>query len=456
MIPDILPRTEGAYIVGGSVRDFVLDRFPADYDIAVMEHPEKFAERLARKTKGSLVRMGKPGQMVFRVVSYPYMFDISPVNGSCIEADLEQRDFTINAMAYDLFSGKIVDCMESLRDISDKKIRMVSEQAFRNDPLRLLRAYRMGALLGFEIDPQTVSAIRRNAPLIRKPAGERIRSEIFKIFNTPNSYNYISQMADSGLLFEIFPELGRLKGCLQNRYHVYDVFEHTMKAFHYLEMTVNAPDKLKKLGFPSGSPFDETEAMLLKCSVLLHDIGKPSVQSTDTRGNIHFYNHENAGADMMLRISERLKFSTNELRFTEFMIRNHIRTLHLFTAYRRKGLTRKGIARFFMACGDKAPGLLLHAIADNKGKGGDDNERTEAFTEFAKTMILDYFSNFIPEKSKPPLITGKDLINEFGLTPSPIFKIILNLVEEERLAKRISDRQEAMKVVKMFLERRSG
>jgi len=435
----IIPKIKGAYIVGGSIRDIILGRFPFDYDIAVFGNPEKFAKKIAVKKSDHIIGLGKKDHKIIRVISDNKIFDISSANGQTIEDDLLKRDFTINAMACSLSSGRIIDCAGGMKDIADKKIRMVSDTAFEKDPVRLIRAYRIGASLNFEIERNTVSFIRKNAKLIKNSAGERIRSEFLKILQTPESHHYISQMADTGLLFAIFPELGKLKGCFQNRFHQYDVFEHTMKAFYHLENILN--NKITH-------SIDENTAPLLKFAILLHDTGKPLVKKADNDGNVHFYGHSKKGAEITKGISSRLKLSTKEKYFIDFIIRNHIDPLHLFVAKSEGTLTNKGITRFFIKCGDNTPCLLLHSIADIKGKGDKANEE---FIEFAKNMILKYFSEFMQRKKMPALITGNDLINKFGLSPSPLFKKIISKVEEARLSNQINTRQEALSLVKKIL-----
>jgi len=436
----IIPKIKGAYIVGGSIRDIIWGRLPFDYDIAVFGNPEKFAKKIAVKKSDRIIKLDKKDHNIIRVISDNKIFDISSANGNTIEDDLLKRDFTINAMAYSLSSGKIIDCTGGMKDLANKKIRMVSDTAFEKDPVRLIRAYRIGASLNFEIDTNTVSAIRKNAKLIKNSAGERIRVEFLKILQTPESHHYISQMADTGLLFAIFPELGKLKGCCQNRFHQYDVFEHTMKAFYHLENMLN--NKIT-------NSIDENTASLLKFAILLHDTGKPLVKKVDNRGNVHFYGHSNKGAEITKGISSRLKLSTKEKYFIDFIIRNHIDPLHLFIAKSKGILTNKGITRFFIKCGDNTPCLLLHSIADIKGKG---DKADEKFIEFAKNMILKYFSEFIPRKKMSALITGNDLINELGLSPSPLFKKIISKVEEARLSNQISTKQEALSLVKKIIK----
>jgi poly(A) polymerase len=450
--PDIFPQKKGAYIIGGSIRDLLLDRIPTDYDIAVKENPNKFAEKIAKNISGRLVRMGKPGQMIIRVVSDDHIFDITSLNGCSIENDLKKRDFSINAIAYDLFSGEIIDCLGGLRDLADKQVRMVSTDIFRKDPIRLIRAYRIGACLNFEIESQTASIIRSNAKLIENSAGERIRGEIVKMLATSKSYYYLSQMADTELLTAIFPDLDRLKGCLQNSHHLYDVFEHTMQAYRHLETILNDPaGLLPDTSIQIRRYIDEGITVLLKYAILLHDIGKPFVKNVDDRGTIHFYGHPRESADLAQKISQRLRFSNREKRFIDFIIRNHLKPLSLFSAMQKKTLMQKSLTRFFMKCGKNTPALLLHTLADIMAKRDRPNHTNKAFIGFVKEMTHNFFYSFKPKINEPPLITGRDLINEFKLTPSPLFKSILNLVEENKITNKIKSRDEALTLVRDYL-----
>ena len=448
----ILPKIKDAYIVGGSIRDFVLGRIPLDYDIAVIGNPEKFAKKIAANKSDHIIKLGKKDQKIIRVILSNKIFDISPVNGDTIEEDLLKRDFTINAMAYSLSSERIIDCACGMKDLVDKKIRMVSDTAFENDPVRLIRAYRIGASLHFEIEANTASFIKKNANLIKKSAGERIRSEFLRILQSAESHHYISQMTDTGLLFAIFPELSNLKGCSQNRLHQYDVFDHTMKAFYHLEKILNNYSEfIENINSRIVHSIDENTASLLKFAILLHDTGKPQVKKADSEGNLRFYGHSCKGAEITKNIFSRIKLSTKDKKFIDFIIRNHVRPLHLFIAKRKGTLTDKRITRFFITCGDITPYLLLHSIADMKGKG---DKGKEEFIEFAKNMILKYFSEFMPRKKIPTLITGNDLINEFGLSPSPLFKKIISSIEEARLSNQINTKQEALALVKNILNSR--
>ena len=451
---DIIPSDEPnrAYIVGGSVRDLILERTPLDYDIAVLGDPESFASRMAAGISGHFVKLGKPGLTIFRIVSDDLIFDISAVTGSSIEDDLRRRDFTINALAYDINGGKIIDCVGGRQDLAQKTVRIVSPSVFKHDPVRLIRAYRMAANLGFNIDPETEVIIKKDAHLVTRSAGERQRAELYKILATTSSHQTISRMRSSGLLTTIFPELKDLQGCRQNRHHQFDVFDHTLKAFSHLEdILANIDSFVPGDSDPEGWSAAEIPVPALKLSLLLHDIGKPASRFVDANGHVHFYGHGKKSADMAKDVSQRLRLSKMDADYLDFIIRHHIRPLFLFTAHRRNKLTNRAVTRFFMKSGGRAPDLLLHCTADIMGKGNDD-ERNQAFITFAGELIRDYFSTFKARTSDPPLLNGHDLIHTFALRPSPLFKLILNRIEEERLSGAIGSKTEAEKLVREFLK----
>ncbi len=451
---NIFPETEskGPYIAGGSVRDLILGRTPLDFDIVVLGDVKKFAEKMVAKTSGHLVELGKGKQTIYRVICNNGIFDLSAASGVTIEEDLKRRDFTINAMAYDISTMQIIDCLGGRQDLANQKIRMVSRSVFNHDPVRLIRAYRLGATLVYDIEPETVSVIKANANLIVNSAGERIRDELFKILSSSKAHRYLCQMAASGLLFTIFPELASLKGCRQNRYHRFDVFDHTLKAFWALEDILNNLESyLTEIDQIEKALSEKNRIAVLKYSMLLHDIGKPLVKTQNGKGNIHFYGHGAKSAAQLKLVNQRLKLSNRNAAYAEFIVHNHLRPLFLFSIHQQKTKTRKAVTRFFLRCGNWSPDLLLHGLADFMGKGSKEDKRFAAFINFTQKMIGQYYFDFKPRKSKSPLINGHDLIHTFGLTPSPLFKKILSRVEEARLCGRIHSKLEAEKWVKDFL-----
>ncbi len=450
----IFPKSRGAYIVGGAIRDILRGRSPIDYDVAVVGDPVGFAHQVVKNTNGRLVEIGKSGQTIIRVVTEKTMIDISRVKGASIEEDLRARDFSINAMAYDLYSYQLIDYLGGQQDLANKTIRMVSKSIFKQDPVRLLRAFRIAATLQFDIESHTKSATEKNAALIQQSAGERVREELFKMFQSTKSHAYLCQLADTGLLFATLPELLELKQCRQNRYHQFDAFEHTLQAYYHIERLLDPCHDQALLtvkGAPLAHRIAESRVPLLKFSILLHDIGKPAAQTTDSDGNFHFYGHERQGAHMAEAICRRLRCSTRDADSIAFLVRHHTRPLFLFTALNTQNEAPRADTRFFIKCAEHIPDLLMCAAADMLAKEKEQNDRSRAFIKFVNQLLADFETDFKPKKSKPPIITGRDLIDEFGLKPSPRFKKILDRVEEERLSRSDMTRQEAVALVKKLI-----
>lgn len=446
---NIIPKRKGAYIVGGSIRDILTRHIPNDYDFAVKDKPKEFAQEIAKKTNGHVIKLGKPGLTLYRVASKTGIFDISPIIGNSIEDDLKDRDFTINSMAVEIASGKLIDPLNGSKDIEKKQIRMVSEEAFQKDPIRLLRAYRIAAHFNFDIEPDTSEAIYRNRQLINNSAAERIHAELFKTLEAENSFKYLKLITSNQLLFEVIPELISLKGCEQNRYHNFDVFDHTLSAYGHLEgLLSNAHRYLGNIGEATHRLNQHNG--LIKFAILLHDIGKPAAKSIE-KGNIHFYNHERTGAEIAENICDRLKTSIVEKKYISHIIKNHLRPLFLYSENKRRKISKKARVKFFAACKNNTPDIILHAIADDMGKSGNNNEPSSDFPGFARELIQNYYNNFVPVSTSSPLLTGDDLIRELSLQPSPLFKTIIDRIKTARLEGEITTKPEALDMARAII-----
>jgi tRNA nucleotidyltransferase/poly(A) polymerase len=442
-----------AHMVGGSARDLLLGRTPVDYDIAVSGNPEAYARKIADGVGGHLVFLGRADKSLYRVVAAGLVFDVTGLRGDGIEADLRARDFTINAMGIDLASGEVIDPLNGRQDLAAKQVRMTSEEAFREDPVRLLRAHRMAAALGFRISPDTRPLIRRDCHLIRSSAGERVREELLKILEAPASHGHLLEMRESGLLFAVFPELSPLVGCLQNRHHQHDVLEHSLAALAHLEALITA-GKTKAATPAAGSGFrpDPSRLPLLKLSILLHDMAKPACRSEAPDGRVRFHGHDAAGAAAAALTCERLRCANRQRTFVTGIIREHMRPLHLYQLYLQRKMTQRALTRLFMSCRGDIPYLLWHARADMLGKGTADSAELISFSNFLDSLSHRFFNDFLPRSTRPPLLSGSDLITEFSLPPSLLFQRILNLVEETRLSRGRMERSEAIELVRRFLE----
>ena len=452
----LFPSTAGAFLVGGCVRDLLADRQPADYDLAVSGQPEAYARQLADKHGGRPVAIGPARHRLFRIVAFDRVFDISPLVGDSIETDLKSRDFSINAMAFDLAGQALIDPEDGLADLKNQIIKMVAPDAFINDPLRQLRAFRLAAQFQYRIEAQTRLAIKTSAGLIKTCAGERIRAELLKLLMFPGTADTLAQMVDSGLLFEIIPELTPLKDCRQNAHHNFDAWTHTLAACRQLEAfidPVNLNENRALIRRTAAQLKDQSRAALLKLALLLHDIGKPATRSTDAKGQIHFYGHGHRGVKIATEICRRLKCSRHETDYISGIIKNHNRPLFLFLLHTENRLSDRAVTRFYIQCGGMTPDILLHAAADSAGKRDTPETDLSDFTSFIETLLGRYVDTHTRRAAGPALLTGHDLITAFGLSPSPLFKKLLTQVETARLAGEISKKRQALELVRRLLDR---
>ncbi|NVM23898.1 MAG: HD domain-containing protein, partial [Desulfobacterales bacterium] len=389
------------YLVGGSVRDHILNRPSNDHDFAVPGDARAFAEKVATQLGVRVIEIGKNDETVYRVVSGDDTLDFLPTYGKSIEDDLKRRDFTVNGLGYDLRSERLIDPVGAADDIRSETIRLISQDAVPADPLRMLRAFRFAAVLGFEIAAETLAVIKKQRRLIAKPAAERICAEMFKMMEVERSFPYLEQMSGAGLLTEIIPELEPCRGCLQSRigrdtptqtlnaadlrggsekisidphlkkgyfqnlpplsngsrgdftrhdHHEWDVFEHAMRTYEEIEKILS-PSQADAAPWPEfAEPINgylerNDHKVLLKWAALLHDVGKPQTRSVDSTGRVRFLRHEAEGAKIVSDICTRLRMSAKDGSYVTLVVEKHLRPLLLFDADQRGSLTSKGIVR---------------------------------------------------------------------------------------------------------------
>jgi len=448
-----LPDAPRAYLVGGAVRDLLMQRHPTDVDIAVDGEAAAFAGAIADRVGARVVPIGKPDQITYRVTSRDMLIDITDLAGASLANDLRRRDFTVNAMAYDLHAHRLIDTLGGREDIAARRICMVAEQAFVDDPLRLLRAFRMAAILDFDIAPETLQAIQRHSPRIDQPAGERLRAELIQLMACPSSARQIQAMSDCGLLTCLVPEMQPMQGCRQNTHHDFDVYEHTLRAYAATEACLQTAGHISRaLGKRyQQPPYRRTTGAILKYAVLLHDIGKPDTRGVDADGEVHFYGHAERSANLAEGIHKRLRLSKPECEQARMIIANHGRPLHLLSAHKAENLSRKGVNRLFRECDPWTPEVLLHALGDTMGKKKEPDPAIDLAQHFVQDLLRDYFERFRPLADRHPLMDGRGLMDHFGLKPSALIGDLLNALEEERLAGRINTREAALACAAQYL-----
>ena len=441
---EVHPNT--VFIVGGSIRDLLLGRMPIDYDLAVAIDPENFAQRLASCTGGRLVVLGKREFKLYRVVTSSHVFDISKLAGQTIEEDLHKRDFTINALAADLANGNIIDIANGRNDFVSKRIHMVSEAAFAKDPIRLVRAFRMAASFNFRISRATSDAIQLHAPLIAETAGERIWSELTKILETHHSVSFVRQMANCGLLQIILPEIAtRRREATSVDSAGTTGFDHILAAYSELEERLRDPSQILAAQSIQGkqSPLT-TSYRLLKFALLLNNLAEPPPLNLAKKNSIK---------DKPIEpVRRRLRLSNRETNYIESIILNYKKILSLYHSFQKQRLSDTAVTRLFMACEDKLPDLILYVQSILVTNTDFSTLQKKNFSMFAQDLQDRYYSVYTPLSDAPPLLTGKDLISHFNVSPSPIFKFLLNSVETDRLAGRIHTKGEALELVDQLMQ----
>ena len=319
-----------AYAVGGCIRDVIMGREPNDWDITTSANPVE-VKRLFRKTIDTGIKHGTVTIMIkrtgYEVTTYrvdgEYRDGRHPENvlfTSSLEEDLERRDFTVNAMAYNEKRG-LVDLFGGVQDISAKCIRCVgpAEQRFTEDALRMMRAIRFSAQFGYEIEESTRTAICRLAPNLQKISAERIQAELVKLITSPHP-EMLRTAYETGITGMILPEFDLcMKTPQNNPHHCYSVGEHIIQSMKEIR-----PDRI------------------LRLTMLFHDIGKPSMKSTDDNGVDHFRNHAQTGAETARKIMQRLKFDNETIRRVCRFVQYHDWQIHAEESSIRKVISKIG------------------------------------------------------------------------------------------------------------------
>ena len=410
-----------AYVVGGCVRDALRGVKPRDWDITTNAKPEEiqqvFPKSLYNNRFGTVVVRSLDEE----VEVTPYRSEAKYTDkrhpdkvkfGVSLEEDLARRDFTINAIAAGQGSSKLkaqslrlrlIDLFDGQKDLDKKIIRTVGkpEERFSEDALRLLRAVRFSAELGFEIEKKTLAAIKKKADLLKFVSRERIRDELIKIIMSDESFKGFWLMKETGLLKFVLPELETGIGVDQNKHHPYTVFFHNVLSLQYC---------------PS-------ENYLVRLAALLHDVAKPQTKKGEgIEATFHF--HEQEGARVAGRIMRRLKFSNKEIAKVQHLIR-----CHMFF-YSMGEITDAGVRRLIKRIGpDHWEDLLALRIGDRMGSG----------CQVEKPYKLKELERHMAYVKRDPIdvtklaISGHDVMEILKIKPSKTIGVVLEVLLDEVL-----------------------
>lgn len=440
------------YLVGGSVRDILLEKELSDRDLIVTDTDAKdFALKTADFFEGTFVPLDEENK-IYRVVlsdKINYLDITNPAENS-LEKDILRRDLTINAICINIRTAEIIDKVNGLKDFENEIIREISEQNFIDDPLRLLRIFRFHSTLGFNISDSLIQIAKKYAKLIEKPAKERIEYELMKLFGGEYAHSALLKMDECGILEIIFPFVKELKQVPPNAHHHLDLFHHSIETVKQIQKLYNesndtVKEHLDKIDFGGFSRLAH-----LKLSAFMHDIGKFSCWfiEKDT-GRHRFYKHEEAGAQMCPEILRKLAFSNKQIKYVKTLIKNHMYATMVVCSPQ---LTDKIMMRFVRKADDNAIDMITIAKADRLSALGP--EITPEIVNENLTM-LDKLQEFYIESLEtieplPKLLDGNDIMKMLGIEPSPLLGKILNDLHEAQLNSEITTKEEAIDFVKTY------
>jgi poly(A) polymerase/tRNA nucleotidyltransferase (CCA-adding enzyme) len=415
-----------AYLVGGCVRDLLLANSPAsepkDWDITTSATPEQiialFPKTFYENAFGTVTVVNEEiADLNLRHIEItPFRLETKYSDkrhpdevkwSDKLADDLKRRDFTINAMAYDLEKDELIDLYLGQTDLKDKVIRAVGnpDERFQEDPLRMLRAIRLSAQLSSVIESDTAESIQRNATLLSVVSRERVRDEFVKLIQSPNPMIGLMFAHKLALLTQFLPELEEGLHVKQNGDHIFDVWEHSLRALQHAA--------------------DRDFSLEVRLTALFHDIAKPRVRGwNEEKKDYTFYNHEVVGARMTKEILNRLKLSKKQIEKVVTLVRNHM----FFTDIDR--ITLSAVRRIVANVGQEYIWELMNVrTSDRIGMGRPKEE----------TYRLRKYQSMIEESLRAPTsvgmlkIDGQEVIRETGLVPSPKIGQILHALLNEVL-----------------------
>jgi tRNA nucleotidyltransferase (CCA-adding enzyme) len=425
------------YLVGGAVRDMLLGRGCTDFDIATDALPEE-VQRMFHRVIPTGIKHGTV-TVLFKGVRFEvttFRIDQEYRDGRrpagviftpSIQEDLKRRDFTINAIAYDLTGRRLLDPHHGREDLKRGLIRAIGDplERFREDGLRPVRACRFAAQFGFQIDRPTFDGIRRSLDTVRRVSGERVRDELLRLLKAPKPSIGFRLMHESGLLGVVIPELEAGAGVEQRELHCFDVLEHLLASCD---------------AAPRGKP-------LVRLAALLHDVGKPDTLEVEADGALRFHRHELLSADLAERILRRLRFSSQEVRQVRHLVRHHMFNYE-------EVWSDAAVRRFLARVGtENVPDLLALRRADQIGRCNETavspslvafQKRIEAVLAREEALSL-----------RDLAVDGEDIMKALSIPPGPHIGIILNELLEAVLADpQLNERERLLTIARRLYEQR--
>lgn len=482
-VRDALPEQE-IHLIGGAVRDMLLNRISHDLDFAVPSNGISLARRVANALNADFMALDDErdtGRVIVTEENGARTFlDFATYRGVSLEDDIRDRDFTMNAIAFDLRTQTLTDPLNGTTDIRARIIRACSPLALQNDPVRILRAVRQAAAFGFKIDVETRKAMKQAAHLLPRVSPERQRDELFKILQGPRPDASVRALEMLGIFPHLLPELEPMKGVEQSAPHIDDVWQHTLSVLGYLEDILsalapgyNADDTndlftgllTLRIGryreqfaahFAESLNTDRSMRAVLFFAALYHDVDKPRTKSVDETGRVRFFDHDVRGAQTSMKRAQSFNLSNDEVEHIQRIIKNHMR-FHFFTDRMkddRQEPSRKAIYRFFREAGQTGVDLVLLGLADLRGTYGPTltQDTWIAALDVARILLENYWEKREETIAPPRLLDGNDLMTELHLQPGRIVGQLLEAVREGQATGKIQTREQAFDLARAQLK----
>ncbi len=426
------------YLVGGAVRDAILDIETKDFDFTTNASSEDSIKML-NKNDYKTTEIGRAfgtiettvGDYSIHITTYredKYNKDSRKpeikTSGE-LETDLSRRDFTVNAIAYDINNSEIIDPHGGLKDLSEGLIRTpdTADISFSDDPLRMLRACRFVSTHGFTPNNELFKAISKNVERIEIVSTERIRDEFTKLLTGKEPSLGLKAFVESGLSELIMPELNELKIEVDPKHHHKDVYEHTMVVLDRVSPT-----------------------LISRMSALLHDIGKPKTKGIEN-GKVHFRHHEVVGAKMSKKILKRLKYDNETIKKVSLLVENHLRP-HTF----KMGWTDSAVRRYIIDAGGLLEELNDLVRADITTKNKAKYEEINKYLDEMEERIKEVAEKEELSKLRPP-ISGDEIMDMFDLEPGPSVGVIMKALYEQRINDGEVSKEEAIKLAEQVYKK---
>jgi tRNA nucleotidyltransferase/poly(A) polymerase len=487
-----LPDGLTVYLVGGAVRDALLGRPAHDLDFVLERNAIKTARHVADALHADFFPLDMDrdtGRVIVTSADGRHMWmdfasfrgpDPSTGLGQSLESDLGGRDFTLNAIALKLSDNSLYDPLGGAMDLNEKRLRACSPSAFTDDPVRILRGIRLAANFGFHILPETRAAMKEAVGSLGKVSPERLRDELFRIFDGQQPAACLRALDLLGVLDQLLPELSALKGVEQIPPHVQDVWNHTFSTIGHLERNLavlrpeynpdSASDLLhgllvlqigryrQQISQALNMPLiaDRSRRSLLFLAALYHDVAKPQAKKMDEAGQYHFWGHDKEGADTLAGRARALALGNDEIQWLEIVVRNHMR-IHFHTnrlVREGKPPSRRAIYRFFRETGSAGVEVCLLTLADLRATYEQTlpQETWAAALEVVRMLLEAWYEKKEEQVTPPPLLDGNDLMRELSLSPGKKIGELLEAVREAQAVGEVSTKEQALELARRRLE----